>query len=402
MKKRMVMLFLAVTMTFAMTACTGKESTREAVSEETEDMPKKNSEVVVGDGSKEKEEKSADSGKMPTLGIDDRSYQGFQYLEAHKLDTGEEKAIVYVPVSDYVYEYAGEVSSDKLGVTVDIELNPFIQLDQEEFTMEENLQKYTENHYDFDEFYTTERKDMEISEINAISKEAANLTTSYLEYDDYNEEYYYIWNYYYLMKADEDRIFLVDIEVDSIGTTGYTEDLIAELEAYLGLDIGYDEEALLAKIDAYDPSEEGNVYSTGDWIFELPEGWGEDRSHESSYDEHVYAPDGDASRSNCVIYIKDQYVGEDTSFVREVEEDEALRVLEMYMPEDVENVKCEVIGDTAVGYTLKSSFEAEGIRVEMYLIFEGYDAYTIMAMQDDDNTESFEAAEQIIHTAKTK
>lgn len=403
MKKRLVMLVLAVSMTLGMTACTGKESTKAVVNEENEDKPKKNDEVVVGEEEKEEqEEKTADPGKMPTLGVDDKGYKGFKYLEAHKLDTGEAKAIVYVPVSDYVYESNGTVSAEKLGVTVEIELDPYIQWHQEEFTMEENLKEYTESRYKFDEFYTIDHKDAEISEINAISKEAATLTASHLEYDEYNEEYYYIWNFYYLMKTDDDRIFIVEVEVDSLNTTGYTEDLMAELEAYLGIDMGYDEDALLAKIDAYDPSEEGNVYSTGYWIFELPDGWGEDKSYEDSYDEYVYAPEGDAGSSNCIIYITDEYVGEDTGYIREIDDDEVIRVLKEFMPEDIENVKCEVVGETAVGYALKSCFEAEGIRVEMYFIFEGYNTYTIMAMQDDDGTEAFEAAEQIVNTAKTR
>lgn len=399
MKKRWLMLVLAVCMTFGMTACTGKERTKEAVNEENENKPKKNNEVIV-EG--EKEEDTAETGEMPTLGMDNKGYKGFQYLEAHKLDTGEEKAIVYVPVSDYVYENSGMISSEKLGVSVKIELTPFIQSHQEEFTMEENLKKYTENHYDFDEFFTTSHKDVEISEINGISKEAATITVSYLEYDEYNEEYYYIWNLYYLMKTDDDRIFLVEVEVDSTDTTGYTEDLLSELEAYLKIDLGYDEAALLAKVDAYDPSEEGNVYSTGYWMFELPDGWGEDKSYEDHYNEYVYAPDGDAGGSKCIIYMTYDYMEENTDYIRKADDDEVIRALEEYMPEEVENVQCEVVGETAVGYALKTSFEEEGIHVEMYIVFEGYYAYMIMAMQDGDGTEAFEAARQIVNTAKTR
>lgn len=400
MKKKLVMLALAVSMTFGMTACTGKESTKEVVSEENEDKSKKNDEVVVNE--EEKEENAAGSGEMPTLGIDDRGYKGFQYLEPHKLDTGEEKAVVYVPESDYVYEDNGMIISEKLGVMVEMELTPYIQLHQEEFTMEENLEKYLESSYDFDEFYTTSHKDVEISEINVISKEAATLTASYLEYDEYNEEYYFIWNLYYLMKTDDDRIFMVEVEVNSIDITGYTEELIEELEAYLGIEMGYDEDALLAKIDAYDPSEEGNVYSTGYWIFELPDGWGEDKSYKESYDEYAYAPGGDAEESKCIICITDRYMDENTDYIREADEDDLIRILEEFMPEDIENAESEVVGETAVGYALKTGFDTEGIHVEMYIIFDGYNAYMIMAMQDDEGTEAFEAARHIVDTAKTR
>lgn len=399
MKKRLIVVVLAITMAFGMTACGAKENTKAVINEESEDKTKISQDKET---EQEGEEEASKSTGMPTLGVDDDSYDGFKYLECYEVEAEDETAIVYVPIDDYSYEGSNYVSAEDLGVTVKITLEPYLQYDSEKYTMEENLEEYISNDYEFDEFYTTDYKDVETSEINVISKEAASITSSHLEYNEYHEEYYSVWLMYYLMKTEDDRVFMAEIEINSEYTTGYTEDLLAELEAYLGIELGYDADAMQAKIDEYDPSAEGNVYSTGYWMFELPEGWGEDSSYEDSYDEYAYAPNGDADNSDCIIYITDQYVGEDTSYIKEIDEDDVVEILEDFMPDGINHVKCSVVGDTPVGYVLKSTFDVSGINVEMYFIFEGYNTYTIMAMQEGSGTEAFEAAEQIVNTAKTR
>ena len=406
MKKRLCVWLLAAIVVLGLAGCGKKEGppskavAGEGVEENVKKVPPKESDA-------QEEGVGPESVQMPVLGTDDKNYKSFQYLEACEIEDDGIKAVVYVPESENLYQSREMVASEALGVTVSVQLNPFIQLEQEDYTMKENMETYIENAYEFDDFYYSDYKDIEMSEINEITKEAASITTSRLEYNRYSESYTAVWSLYYMVKTDDERIFMVTVTIDSDNTTGYTEDLLAELEAYLGIGLEYNQEEMQAKLDGYDPSEEGNIFSTGDWKFELPEGWEEDVSYkghysEEYYNEYAYAPGGDANRADCMIFISNDYVGEDTDYIRDVNEDEMLYVIKEFLPEGASDVKCEILGDTAVGYTLKLYFAEDEIRTEMYFVYNGHYVYTVMALEDGAKTEVFEIAEQIINTAKTR
>lgn len=415
MKKRAALLCMAVLAAMSICGCTSKEdraamqeSDREAVSGSEDGKSGQKKLSVEGELAANKKSEKKQSDQKPVLGVDDDSYEGFQYLVPYKLESDNYEAVVYLPDCDYAVNELGSALAEKQGVWVDVQLEtPLVAYSTDGVVLKECLSDYVNLEEkimeEVNEFY----KDIEMSEVRVIDDDRVVSDYSYLLYDSYDEKYIFYWGMYYLAEVDDGRDFLFTIEVhgDSIGAE--TEDILEEVAEYLQIDIDYDEEALLAKAAQYndiekeEDTEGGNEFSTGFWTFELPEGWKKD-TVASTDDQYVFAPGGKITAGGGAVAISEKDVGQDVSYIRELDEDKLVQLFELILGDELEVNDISVVGDTAAGYTVKIEIEEMGINMVTYLAFEGESAYMVAAMEDGTGTEAYEVAEHIINTAKIK
>lgn len=407
MKKRAALLCMAVLTAVNICGCTWEEN-RAALQESGQKK-----QTVEGELAANKKSENKQTVPKPVLGVDDDSYEGFQYLVPYKMKSDNYKAVVYLPDCDYAVNESGSAMSEKQGVSVIVQLEtPLVADRTDEAAMEECLQEYVTFEKEVMEEIFEGRSEVEMSEVRVINDDRVISDYSYLLYDSYNEKYTSYWGIYYLEKVDDGRVFLFTIEVDGDSTGKETEEILEEMAEYLQIDIDYDEEALLAKAARYNENEQkedtegenaegDNEFSTGFWTFELPEGWEKDR-FASTDDQYVFAPGGKITAESGAVAISEKYVGQDVSYIRELDEDKLVQLFELLLGDELEINDISVVGDTAVGYTVKIELEEKGINMVTYLVFEGQSAYMVAAMEDGTGTEAFEVAEHIINTAKVK
>lgn len=409
MKRRTMFLLAAVLLAWGISGCAGKESdpeTYESVESETRSEK----------STMEREWKSAkkQSNRKPVLGVDNDSYEGFQYLAPYKLESDNYKAVVYLPEDEYAATQDGRALAEKNGVWVTVLLEPLLRSSTADGTLEEKLQAYAEIDREIYED-SDSRKEFEMSEVRVLDDNKVEVEYSYADYNPYTEIFASHWGVYYLTETDDGRTFFITIEVNQEGVTEQTEEVLEELGEYLQIELEYDREAMFAKAAKYEEEESqeeenqeeenseeenGNMVSTDFWTFELPEGWEENRAL-SSDDEHVYAPNG-SLRSGSVVYVSEENIGQDVSYVKELDDDMLVQLFEVMLGDELDISDINVVGDTAVGYAVKIEFEERGVNLVTYVIFEERSAYMIMALEDGSGTEAFEAAEHILNTAKAK
>lgn len=415
MKRRAMFLLAAVLLAWGISGCAGKGSDAETY-ESAESETRSEKSTMMREW---KSTKKQSSNRQPVLGVDDDSYEGFRYLAPYKLESDNYKAVVYLPEDEYPAIQDGNALTVNEGVWVTVLLEPSLCSYMNNSTLEEKLQSYMDME---EEIYegTDIRKDFEVSEVRVLDDNRVDVEFSYVDYSFYSEGYVSHWGIYYLTETDDGRFFLITIEVDGEDFTAQTEAVLEELEEYLQIEFGYDREAMLAKAAKYEetenpeeenpeeenpeeenPEEEnGNMFSTDFWTFELPEGWKENTAL-SSDTEHVYAPNG-SLRSGSAVYVSEEDVGQDVSYVKELDDDMLVKLFEVMLGDELDISDINVVGDTAVGYAVKIEFEERGVNLVTYVIFEEQSAYMIMALEDGTGTEAFEAAEHILNTAKAK
>ncbi|MBD5542068.1 MAG: hypothetical protein HDR00_12950 [Lachnospiraceae bacterium] len=402
MKKRAALLCMAFLAAVGICGCTGKED--RAVIQESEQ--KKLS--VEGEFAANKKSEKEQSVQKPVPGVDDDGYEGFQYLVPYKLESDNYEAVVYLPDCDYAVNEQGSALAEKQGVWVNVQLEtPLMAYETNSASMEECLADYVDLEKEIMEEIYEDYTEIEMSEVRVIDDDRVVSDYSYLLYDSYAEKYTFNWGMYYLVEVDDGRDFLFSIEVhgDSIGAE--TEDILEEMAEYLQIDIDYDKNALLAKAARHngnekeEDTEDGNEVSTGFWTFELPEGWEKD-TLASTDDQYIFAPGGRITVGGGAVAITEKDVGEDVGYIRELDEDKLVQLFELILGDELEIDDISVVGDTAVGYTVKIELEEMGINMVTYLAFEGQSAYLVAAMEDGTGTEAFEVAEHIINTAKIK
>lgn len=418
MKKRILMLLLTVGLTLAVTGCQDKKATvgnaedvsttEESTAEESEEQEEKEEEEEVSEPKKK-------SGAV--LGGNTDDLEGFEYLYAEPLMTEsqqneesgkmESKTVtVMVPINDYNSVGRDYVYSDKLGVTMNIQLNPYFQYNQEDYLMTENLQKYLDD--EFDEFYSTDYKALEISKIEEIGNGRAYATANYVYYDKWDDMYVPIYTVYYACELEKDLTVLLELEINLAESTGKTPELLAEIESFYEIDIDWDKETQEKKVSDFLASDEANSnsYSTGYLMFDLPEGWKEDSDFDYTMD--CYAPGGDAVFSECVVAIDREFTSETYDVTAFLEYPELTK--EMFLQEageDADNLAVEDMGETGLGRTVKITMDVDidGITAHyaFYFATSDYYIYTIYAMQTDDATEdAFAVADDLVKNAKLR
>ncbi len=422
MKKRVLMILMAVMMTASLTACGGSESGKEKdVSKVEESEEEDEDEADEEEEADEKEDRKKDKGKdkdkddsdTPVIGNDVDDYDGFEYLKAYTIKGEDATAVVYAPKDEYAFGGDGEesyVGTELNGVYVEYDIDAYIQYEQETFSVEENIEYYVSDWYEY-RLDDDNVLDADMSEVKSVGDDAAYASITRVEYDSVDDECYYVWDLYYLYQTDE-KVILAEIQVDSCYDIEGAEDVVKELEQYLDADFDYDEDAMQEMADDCDPEDRPDdddinggganadgTFSTDYWTFELPEDWDADPLMEDT-NQYAYAPGGDIEEAECAVVIQSEYIGEDTSIIEDMDEDEVMDYIEEVMAEDIADPECTMIGRTQIGYTIQADFEYEGIDAVAYFIFDGYYAHTVMAMQYGSGDDAFVAAEMILDTAE--
>lgn len=421
MKKRVLMILMAVMMTASLTACGGSESGKEKDAskvEETEEEDEEEADEEEEADAKEdrkKDKDKKDDSEVPVIGNDVDDYDGFEYLTAYTLTGEDATAVVYAPDDEYAFGGGEEsyVGTELNGVYVEYEIDPYVQYEQETFSVEENMDYYVSDWYDY-RLSDEDVLEVEMSEVKTVGDDAAYASITIVGYDDMEDRNYFRWELYYLYQTDE-KMILAEIQVDSAYDIEGAEDVVKELEKYLDANFDYDEDAMQEMADNCDVADKPDVdddddviggganedgtFSTDYWTFELPEGWDADPLMEDT-NQYAYAPNGDIEEAECAVVIQSEYIGEDTSIIEDMKEDAVVEFIQEMLQEDIDDAECEMLGHTAVGYTIKAVFEYEGVDAVAYFVFDEYYAHTVMAMQYGGGDEAFDAAEEIIYSAE--
>lgn len=441
MKKRLLVVLLAGCMTFGtlFTGCGSIDKVKETIAsaedkEEEEEEKEEGKKLKASKKEEEAEEKEeAEEVKeieeeveeesysdIPSFDSEDaEGYEGFEYLYEDELvsepeddeESGKkkkEKVTVFIPDGDYSNVERDYAYAEAMGVEFDIRLNPYIQYEQEDYSARENLQEYLDT--EFDEFYTTEYKDLELSEAEELYDDAASATAKYCEYDEYEEGYDVYYKTFYMKELSSGALVLIEVSISANEVTDKAEDLLFELESFYEFDIDWDEEEAAEKLENYLANDTGDsdVFSTGFLKFDLPKGWEKDSAN-SSYNAVVYAPDGDADFAECGIMILNEYVGaEGASMEMLVEESDILQgMMEEICGEVLDSFEVEYYGETAIGDTalLKFTFVEDDVTAEceFYMSIDDGDMYGVLAMNYGDCEEDiFGIANEIVENGKTK
>lgn len=380
MRKRIITVLLALAMALSVTACGGRKVVSTDL-EETEDSGKgsgksdeKSDETTEETGTKENEDEKVPVSNGVVLGGEfDEDYDGFKYLYCEMLMTESEenettgkmesqKFNVFLPNGDYTSVNRDTAYADYLGVTLHVMLDPYIQYEAENYTLKENLEAYMADNYD--EFYTTSYKALEVSGVESTEK-GVRATANYCYYDDWNDTYIPMYCTYYLTELPGEVMVLVEVEVDGSSTTGKTDELLGELEAFYEFSIDWDQNAAEKKVSALLASGEAdhNLISTGYLICELPVGWSQDYSY-GDYSDSAYAPDGDANEAGCAISFSYEYLGSDSfDLAEKMQSEEDIAAYREYLEEStgdtVYDISVEYIGETALGNTMKIAYKEE-------------------------------------------
>ena len=435
MKKKVVMILLALTMALSVTACSSKEvvSTDYEDAENSKDEDKDAEKEEKDSEKEEKEDKEADETKdtkddeekpvsSVVLGGEfEEDYNGFEYIYCETLMTESEenketgkmesqKLQVFIPKGDYASVNRDTAYAEKLGVDFRITLNPYIRYDAEEYLPEENLAYYLE--YNYDPFYHTDCRDIEISEVQELEN-GAYATVKYCYYDRWEENYIPIFCTYYLKELSKDVSVLVEIEVNAEDVTGKTDYLLEELESFYEIDVAWDKAEAQAKLDKFlATADTGTItVSTGFLLFELPAGWEQDYDYKN-YMATAYAPDGDVDRTGCVIDIEREYMGSDSFDMADaMATEEDISAYRDYLKESLgdtaKDIVVEYYGETNFGNALKFSFRTVDGDYEdntvVYLVTNGDYLYSIEAIAVSGCTEDvFTIAENILATGTVK
>lgn len=392
MKNKIITALLITAMLSGLTACGGKEpsasdlttnraqaagddTTTEDDTEEAEEETKEPEET--------EEETKAVSGVV--FGSDEaKGYDGFEYLMEELVSTsntksGDKKTLsVFVPDGDYPSVSGSYATSERMGVVVDVDIDPYLQYDAEDYTVGENLEAYVEDEMS----YSSYLYGIDIGEIVEIGEDAAMCEVTYMQFDSYDDSYAPYYQIFYLKEMGDNVMGLLDICIIADETTGKTKDLLAELESFYQIDIGWDDSFAEAKRAEFESSDEYNAdaFNLGYMTFELPEGWEKDED-ESSYSEAVFAPKGDAIGEYGYISIEEDYA-DDEGIIDEMLSD--LEYTQSYfeevLGEDVTDLVIDDAGETFLGKTLVMEMKADGDTGIFYIAQNGYSQYAVYAV----------------------
>lgn len=406
MKKSLKVCMLALCMCMALifSGCAAKQIMKnqqeeekvDVTAQETED-PENDVEAEGGTDAETQEEEQqdvSDPSGVPVLGqkgIED--YEGYEYLYCEKIRTQSEKneesgkmesseLAVFIPQTDHAYVNTNSVRGNYLGVSFDIELNPTIRYNKDDYLPEENLDYLMES--EFNPFYRAERKGAVVSEAKAVDDNTAFVEAEYFQFNTYDDSYSPVYALYFLRDLGEGRTVYVEFSIDGNSTTGKTPMLLDEMKQFYDIDIAWNKEEMDKKLEDYLASGGDNTFSTGYLLFELPEGWKEDYDT-GDYSTTVYAPGGDAARANCMITFADEYAGYEA--FKGVTSDEMVEAVETYMDEGEMKSDVSYYGETCLGPAVCSIVEEDAsdgkVIAHFYWIFSDSYLYRITAIALD-------------------
>lgn len=392
MKNKTIAALLTVCMLSGLTACGSKEP---SASDLTANRTRETNTETVSETEEEKETEKPEEKETETedtkaaTGIvfgssEAKGYDGFEYLMEELISTsdtksGDKKTLsVFVPDGDYPSVSGSYATSERMGVTVRVDIDPYLQYNFEDYTVSENLKDYVEDEIE----YSSYLYGVDVGEVKEIGNGTAVCEVTYMQFSSYDGSYAPYYQLYCLKELGDNVMGLVDICIMADETTGKTKDLLAELSSFYEIEIGWDESFAEAKREEFENSDEFNAdaFNIGYMTFELPEGWEKDED-ESSYSESVFAPKGDAIRGYGYISIEEDYAYDEGVI------DEMLLDLEYtqsyfeeVLGEDVSDLVIEDAGETFLGRTLKMEMKADGDTGIFYIAQSGYSQYAIYAV----------------------
>lgn len=395
MKNKIITALLITAMLSGLTACGGKEP---SASDLTTNRAQATGDDTTTEDDTEEAEEETEETKEPeeteeetkavsgvVFGSDEaKGYDGFEYLMEELVSTsntksGDKKTLsVFVPDGDYPSVSGSYATSERMGVVVDVDIDPYLQYDAEDYTVGENLEAYVEDEMS----YSSYLYGIDIGEIVEIGEDAAMCEVTYMQFDSYDDSYAPYYQIFYLKEMGDNVMGLLDICIIADETTGKTKNLLAELESFYQIDIGWDDSFAEAKRAEFESSDEYNAdaFNLGYMTFELPEGWEKDED-ESSYSEAVFAPKGDAIGEYGYISIEEDYA-DDEGIIDEMLSD--LEYTQSYfeevLGEDVTDLVIDDAGETFLGKTLVMEMKADGDTGIFYIAQNGYSQYAVYAV----------------------
>ncbi|MDE6748496.1 MAG: hypothetical protein K2K21_05445 [Lachnospiraceae bacterium] len=431
MKRKIIAVLLAAIMVTSVTACGNTQpnaseltSGRSVVSEEGENTEKPEEtekEEEKEPEEKEPEEKEDDKDKTAAKGVvfgsdEAKGYDGFDYLMEELISTSDTKSgnkasfSVFVPEDDYPSVSGSSARSDRMGVTFEVDLEPYLQYNAKDYTISENLEEFVEDEFS----YSTYKYGIEIGDVVEIDDDTATCLVSYMDYNSYDDEYSPVYELYKLQDIGDGVTVLFTVSIDAEETTGKTQALLKELSSFYQMDIDWDDSFAEAKRTAFENSDEYNAdaFNLVYMSFELPDGWEKDEKN-STYSEPVFAPGGNARTANGYIQISKEYSSDD--YVEALLDDPAYteEALQSSMGDEVSDVKVEAMEDTFMGRVAKvemnvydNDIDGNGIGIVYYGYYD-YTMYMIAAFisedADADEIEDVRAAiDMIFETGKMK
>ncbi len=388
MKNKVITALLMATVMFSLTACGGSagpsapdlanrgNSTEEVAA--TEEETKETEEEVVEEPEEKKESPKA-SGVV--FGSDEaKGYTGFEYLMEELISTSDTKSgdkvsySAFVPDGDYPSVSGSRARCDRMGVTVEVDIDPYIQSKWQDYTMQENLEVYVENELSYSDYYG-----VEIGEVEQLSDECCVCEISFMEYSSWDNEYTPFYEIFCLRDMGNDVMAMIDIRIEAEETTGKTQTLLDELSSFYAIEIGWDESFADAKREAFENSDEFNAdaFNLGYISFELPEGWDKDED-ESTYKETCFGPKGDIYGIGYISVSKDY--ASDKNVVDAMLSD--IDYTKSYFEElsGATDLKIEDEGETFLGKTLKIELIDDGDTCIIYMAQDDYTVYQVYAV----------------------
>mgnify|MGYP002511075892 CR=1 FL=1 len=401
MKNKTIAVLVTVSMLAGLTACGSREPsasdltvnrTRRTDIETVSETEEKAEEKETGETeeTEKPEEKEAEKADTKTAGGvvfgsgEAKGYEGFEYLMEELISTSNTRSgnkmtlSVFVPDDDYPVVSGSYATSERMGVYVNVDINPYLRSDYKDYTVSENLEDYVKEELE----YSSYLYGVEVGEIKDIGNDAAVCEITFMQFNSYENSYSPYYQVYCLKELGDDVMGLVDICIMADNTTGKTKDLLEELNSFYQIEIGWDESFADEKRMEFEDSDEFNAdaFNIGYMTFELPEGWEKDED-ESSYSEAIYAPGGDAIRGYGYISIEQDYVYDEGAIDEMLADLEyTQRYFEEELGEDVSDLVVEDAGETFMGKTLKMEMQSEGDTAIFYIAQSGDSQYAVYAV----------------------
>ena len=393
MKNKVITALLMATVMLGLTACGGSEGP--SAPDLTNRGNSTEEETVVEEETEEKETEEKEEGQKASgvvFGSDEaKGYTGFEYLMEELISTSDTKSgdkvslSAFVPDGDYPSVSGSRARCDRMGVTVEVDIDPYIQSKWQDYTMQENLEVYVENDLSYSDYYG-----LEIGEVEQLSDECCVCEISYMEYSSWDNEYTPFYEIFCLRDMGNEVMAMIDIRIEAEETTGKTQTLLDELSSFYEIKIGWDESFADAKREAFENSDEFNAdaFNLGYISFELPEGWDKDED-ESTYDETCFGPRGDIYGIGYISVTKD--FASEKKMVDAMLSD--VDYTKSYFEElfDATILGVEDAGETFLGKTLKIELLDDGDTCIVYMAQDDYTIYQVYAVVWEGEGEEAEA-----------
>ena len=394
MKNKVITALLMATVMFSLTACGGESTTpsasdltssREHDTEEEIDVEDDTEveDTEEGEGDAEEEEETSKASGVVFGSDDAKGYTGFEYLMEELVSTSDTKSgdkasfSVFVPDGDYPSVSGSSARCERMGVTVEVDVDPYLQSKWKDYTMRENLEEYVESDLSYSDYYG-----IVIGDVEEISDDFAICEVSFMDYSSWDDEYTPFYELYCLKDMGNDVMAIIDIRIEAEETTGKTQSLLDELSSFYEVEIGWDESFAETKRADFENSDEysADAFNLGYISFELPEGWDKDED-ESSYSEAVFGPNGDALSFGYISVAKDYISDKDMIDDMLSDVEYTASYFEEALGDDVSHITVEDAGETFLGRTLKIELHIDdGDDYDLGIFYMAQDTYTQYAI----------------------